>query len=211
MDTKSGIEIVSENIISVNENLSFLKSSEHPLSADVYFIKGEKHTYIVDVGSNDEAFAIINSIPDKKVIITHFHEDHTGNLKRLEIPDEDVFVGNYAGKYLGKGTVVGEPMVIPDGVKIGIVPIPNSHAKGSLCVTVDEEYLILGDAFYSNVKGYNVSLLGEEIRLLESLRFDKVLMSHKERPHSREEVFSVLNKIFSQREKEKPYIPVYDD
>lgn len=195
-------------MIEINERISVLQSSEQPvLSADVYVIKGDRFSYIVDVGSNDEALTLVKSIPNKKIVITHFHEDHTDNLKRLDIPDEDIFVGGYTRKYTGKGTEVKEKIVIEDGVKIVIAPLPNSHAKGSLCVTVGDEYLIIGDAFYSSSKGYSVSLLGEEIKTLKSLEFKEVLMSHKQRMHPREIVIGSLEKFFAQREKGIPYIP----
>ncbi len=192
--------------------LSLLPSSDIPLSADVYFIRGAAHTYIVDVGRNDDAFEAVKNTPDKKVIITHFHEDHTENLRRLMIPEEDLYLGSYTRKGVGYGTEVTSQIVIDDGVKLVIAPIPNSHAKGSLCVTVNDEYLILGDAFYSNVKGYNVSQLGEEIKLLKALDYKYVLMSHKEKVHEKNEVIKILEDIFSKREKDNPFIQVgYDE
>ena len=82
-------------MIEINERISVLQSSEEPvLSADVYVIKGDRFSYIVDVGSNDEALTLVKSIPNKKIVITHFHDDHTDNLGRLEIPDEDM-LNNY--------------------------------------------------------------------------------------------------------------------
>ena len=192
--------------------LSLLPSSDIPLSADVYFIRGARYTYIVDVGRNDDAFEAIKNTPDKKVIITHFHEDHTENLRRLMIPEEDLYVGGYTRKGVGYGTEITSQTVIDDGIKLVITPIPNSHAKGSLCVAVNDEYLIMGDAFYSNVKGYNVSQLGEEIKLLKNLEYKYVLMSHKEKLHEKNEVIKILEDIFSKREKDNPFIQVgYDE
>ena len=195
-------------MITITPYLSVLPSSETPLSADVFLVRGARYTYVIDVGSNDEAFGLVDDIPDKKVIITHFHEDHTDNLRRLAIPEENLLVGNYTRKAVGYGTEVDSKVVIEDGVNIVIVPIPNSHAKGSLCVTVNDEYLILGDAFYSNIKGYNVSLLSEEIKLLKELKYSYVLMSHKDKAHGKEEIISILEKIYNKREKDNPFIPV---
>ena len=75
-------------------------------------------------------------------------------------------------------------------------------------MTVNDEYLIIGDAFYSNVKGYNVSLLSEEIKLLKELDFRYVLMSHKDKLHEKDEIISILEKVFKKREKDNPYISV---
>ena len=201
-------QIKEYHMITLTPYLSILPSSDSPLSADVYFIRGDKHTYIIDVGSNDTSYEAVKNTPDKKVIITHFHEDHTDNIKRLMIPEEDLYVGNYTRKSIRYGTEIDSKLTIDDGVHLTIVPIPNSHAKGSLCVTVNDEYLILGDAFYSNIKGYNVSLLSEEIKLLKELDYKYVLMSHKDKAHEKDEIISILEKIYLKREKDNPFIPV---
>ncbi len=206
----SKVQIMGERIF-ITEYLSVLPSTEKPLSADVYFIRGKNHTYIVDVGSNEESMKEILDAGPQKIIITHFHEDHSDNLKRICIPEEDLYVGNYSAKVFGKGTVITEKTVIDDGVNITILPIPNSHAKGSLCVVVNSEYLIMGDAFYSNVKGYNVSLLSDEIRLLKSIDHRYVLLSHKSKIHDREEITGLLEKTYMLRKKDEPFIPIYDE
>jgi glyoxylase-like metal-dependent hydrolase (beta-lactamase superfamily II) len=106
------------------------------------------------------------------------------------------------------GTLVKDTLSIQDGVRLQIIPIPNSHAKGSLCVLVNDEYLILGDSFYTNKNGYNVSLLHDEIALLEQLNFCHVLLSHDREPHSKEEILETLKSYYGKRKKNNPYIPL---
>lgn len=207
---------MNSHIKTINNIISFLPSSESPLSADVYAIKGDDYTYVIDVGSCDEAFEFINSIEKKKIIITHFHDDHMKNLKRLSIPESDLFLGDHAGKIFEskvysedaprRGTIVKSPMSIEDGISLTICPIPSSHAKGSLCVTIDNEYLFLGDAFYCSIKGYNVSLLYDEIQTLKGLSFTKAVMSHDEKIYSRDEIISRLESIYAKKDKSSPYI-----
>ena len=48
----------------------------------------------------------------------------------------------------------------------------------------------MGDSFYCSKKGYNVSLLHDEIALLERLSFSKVLLSHDDKIYTREEILS---------------------
>jgi glyoxylase-like metal-dependent hydrolase (beta-lactamase superfamily II) len=209
---------MNSHIKTINNIISFLPSSESPLSADVYAIKGDDYTYVIDVGSCDEAFEFINSIEKKKIIITHFHDDHMKNLKRLSIPESDLFLGDHAGKIFEskvysedaprRGTIVKSPMSIEDGISLTICPIPSSHAKGSLCVIVNDEYLLIGDAFYCSAKGYNVSLLADEIRCLKELSFTKVIMSHDEKIYSREESISELEGIYGRRSKDDPYVSI---
>ncbi|WP_026653646.1 MBL fold metallo-hydrolase [Butyrivibrio proteoclasticus] len=203
----------------INDVISFLPCSENPLSADVYVIKGAEYSYIVDVGSCDEAYNIVSSFDRKKIIITHFHDDHMKNLARIRVRDEDLYIGDHTRKVLEapvyreledkKGTVVTEMVEIQDGVNIKIYPVPNSHAKGSLLVTVNDEYLILGDSYYCSAKGYNVSLLHDEIRLLKEISFDRVIMSHSEEIRGRDEVIAELESYYDRREKNSPYIKVF--
>lgn len=190
----------------IDEKITCIEATDNPLSADVYFIEGNEYTYIIDAGSNDYAYEQITSIDKKKIIITHFHQDHCENIKRIDIADGDLFVGNYTRKTLEKGTVVDAEMTISDGVKLRIIPIKNSHAKDSLCVVVNDEYLFLGDAFYSSIKGYNVSLLHDEIALLESVPFTKAVFSHENSVYDRNYVLDNLKEIFAKRQKDLPYI-----
>ena len=196
------------------DRIDFLPSSENPLSADVYLIRGDEYTYVVDVGSSDGAYALIQEIDKKKVIITHFHDDHMKNLSRLEIAKEDLFIGEHTQKvlripaYNKEGTVVTAPITITDGVSITIWPVPSSHAKGSLGVTVDNEYLLIGDGYYCSSKGYNVSLLHDEIKTLKGMSFTKVIKSHDEKIYDRDEVIAELENIYARNEKGNPYINI---
>ena len=198
-----------QNIKTITDNITFLPASEAPLSADVYFIKGKERTYIIDVGSNDEALNLVEATENKTVIITHFHEDHASNLKRIEIDDSDLLVGDYTNKVYNKGTLIKEPALINDGVTIKVFAIANSHAKGSLCVTVNDEYLFIGDSYYCSAKGYNVSLLHDEIEFLRDLDFTKVICSHEEKIHTKEEVIKELEECYSKREAGNPYIKLW--
>ena len=183
-----------------------IEMSENPLSADVFFVQGREYTYIVDVGSNDASYEAVRDIPKKKIIITHFHADHAENLRRLKPADEDLFVGDYTAKYYGGGTVIKEPMHIEDGVFMDILPLPSSHAKGSLTVIVNKSVILLGDGCYSNNKGYNVSLLYDLIKILKAAEFTTAIKSHESKEYSKEELIEELETIYSLREKNNPYI-----
>lgn len=193
----------------LNNFISIIEASEEPLSADVYFIKGEIYTYIIDVGSNDISYEEIEKIPDKKVFITHFHADHMGNLDRISIEDENLYVGDYVRKTKGRGTLVDNETVLNDGkLTIKVYPLPNSHAKGALCISINDEYLFMGDSFYCSQRGHNVSLLHDEISTLENISFQKAILSHDNTIHDRDEIIGTLKDIFSKRNKNEPYIQI---
>ena len=167
--------------ISITEQISYIKASDNPLSADVILVDGKDYLYVFDVGNNEAVADYLNSIPKKKrVILSHFHTDHIGNIGRVDF--ESVYFGANTEKYFqhyihgyamqrftelpgalelafGGGqtfqryVTAFEPIKIMDGVCIEIHPVPNSHAKGSLLMQVDGACIFIGDSLYSKVEG----------------------------------------------------------
>lgn len=84
--------------IVITDRISYIKASENPLSADVILVDGQKYLYVFDVGNNEQVAEYLNSIPKKKrVILSHFHTDHMGNIGRVEW--ESVYFGGNTEKY----------------------------------------------------------------------------------------------------------------
>ena len=191
----------------MDDCITRIPARDNPLSADVFIIKGNEYTYIVDVGSNTEALDAINAIPKKKIIITHFHADHAENLIRIkQIDSKDLFVGDYTAKYYGVATVINEPLHIDDGVNLDILKLPSSHAKGCLTVIVNKNQILLGDGCYCNIKGYNVSLLNDAIKVLSEAEYNVAIKSHDSKIYTKEELISELKSIYALREKDNPFI-----
>ena len=188
----------------LNEYIKYIKASENPLSAKVFIIKGKDNNYIFDVGANKLSRDIIKDIKNKIIIISHFHTDHMENMKYFN--NEKIYIGDYTYKILGYGNVVNDIFEINDGINLKIIHIPNSHAKGSLCLIVNDEYLLIGDSLDGNRNGLNVSLLYDEIKLLKSLNYKYILTSHDDVIYNKDEVIKDLEYYYSKREKNKPYI-----
>ena len=195
-------------MIKLEDYLEYLPASNEPLSADVYLIHGSEKTYIVDCGASDEACSLINGIENKALIITHFHADHLGNLSRIEIDDKNLYVGNYTKKYAKRGSEILDSLEINDGIKIRISAIPSSHAKGSLAVTINDKWLLLGDSFYCSTKGYNVSLLHDEIEFIKKEPFEKALCSHDNTVYTKGKILETLEFFYSKKEKGAAHIYV---
>jgi len=228
-------------ITKLSDRISYSKASEEPLSSDVIIIEGDRYTYFFDVGNNEEVAEYLNTLPKKKkIVISHFHQDHMGNVGRVSF--EGIYMGAETEKHLQKYIPdyakermselrmamenlmtgeKGEPkyqipwerILIQDGVTLEIHPIPNSHAKGSLVLMIDEMYLFLGDSLYPKVQEdhyvYNAQLLKEEIELLKRLPAEMVFSSHEARPLKRKDgVVRFLEQIYAKREKGEPYIRV---
>lgn len=233
--------------VEISEKIEYITSGENPLSSDVVFIKGDKAIWIFDVGANDEAFNAIAEIisdadreKDVNIVISHFHRDHMGNLERIaKIPTVgncvNLYVSKYTYKHCNIGTVVEEDIIINDGVKIHIFPMPSSHSKGCLCLEADDEAVFIGDAIYPAYKSiededsgkmsacydkfenrgeyrkqhkvYNVQHLKQQIDILKSLEAKKIYLAHEKKPLVRREIIVVfLERIYKKREQGNPFI-----
>ena len=162
------------------------------------------------------------TVPLKKnIVISHFHRDHLLNVQRMcageiSLDIDTLYVGAYTSKTFGEiegvaKNVVMEPLSFDDGVQIQILPMPNSHAKGSLALIVDD-YVFLGDATYPMVGHgspdvYNVQILGEQIKLLKTLSASRFCLSHKRGlVRDKTSVIQFLESVYARRQKNENYI-----
>lgn len=218
-------------IVKLTDRIRYLQMSYEPLSADVVAVRGDSAWWIFDVGACDEAVDFINALPRipvddvanlaKNVVISHFHRDHLLNVQRMcsgeiSLDIDALYVGAYTSKTFGEiegvsKNVVMEPLSFDDGVHIEILPIPNSHAKGSLVLIVDD-FVFLGDATYPMVGHgapdvYNVQILGEQIKLLKSLKPTRFCLSHKRGlVREKSSVIQFLESVYARRQKNENYI-----
>ena len=195
----------------IADTISYIPSQENPLSSDVAIIKGKK-IYLFDVGSSDVAFEDIQMIDgDKCAIISHFHPDHIGNLTRLtELP---IYVSTNTFKYTNRGTIIEKDIILEEGIVAFL--IPSSHAKGSLGLIVNDEYVFIGDALAPSMKKgkvvYNAQLVLECIRLFKSIEAPYFIQSHRmNRVDKKEEVIEKLDDIYAQRKGQESYIEIED-
>ena len=157
----------------------------------------------------------------KNIVISHFHRDHLLNVVRhcngeVLLDFDTLYVGSHASKVVGemsdrKKIVVTEPLSFDDGVHIEILPIPNSHAKGSLALVVDD-YVFLGDATYPMVGHgepdvYNVQILEQQIKMLKALPVSHFCLSHKRGlVRDKSSVIQFLESVLARRQKNENYI-----
>lgn len=162
------------------------------------------------------------TVPLKKnIVISHFHRDHLLNVVRhcngeVSLDFDTLYVGSHASKVVGEiagheKITVSSPLLFDDVVHIEILPIPNSHAKGSLALIADD-YVFLGDATYPMVGHgspdvYNVQILEQQIKFLKSLTATRFCLSHKRGlVRDKDSVIQFLESVYARRQKNENYI-----
>lgn len=196
--------------IRLTDKISYIPQRDKPLSADIVLVKGDTGLFIFDVGNCDEATTYLNEINcHKTIILSHFHSDHTAMLE--DTVYDELYVGTRTFKSVRKGTMISERVVLEDGVRIELIPVPNVHAKGSLLMIVDDTYIFTGDATYAMWKDgktiYNAQLLKEEIELFKNLKAEKCYLSHDNgKIRAKKTIISLLESIYVKRTKDCPYI-----
>lgn len=217
-------------IIKLDDNISYIEPATNPLSANVVIINVKDAVWLYDVGNHPcipdilERYIMTECcdyvsgsvLQGKKVniVLSHFHQDHIGNIKRIcEMSGCcEVYQGRLTYKHTHIGSVVEDDVYIDDGKSVlHIFPLPSSHAKGSIALEVNNEYCFLGDGLYAMQKGsqrlYNAGILKEEIEVLKNVKAKKFMCSHKT-PFGRSKaaVIRWLGSIYDMRTKDSPYI-----
>lgn len=190
----------------INERISYIEATEEPLSADIGIIRCGDTEWLYDVGNDERSLAGLDG--QYNVVLSHFHQDHTGSLDKIRVGELYVSGANF--RHTGWGTVVNGELTIGD---LRIFRIPSSHTKGCLGLEIGNEYAFVGDALYCKAKdghyAYNAQLLKDEIEVLKELKASKLLVSHfKGLVRPKDEVIAELEQIYSKREKNNPDIRV---
>lgn len=182
----------------ISDKISYTPATENPLSADIGIIRDGGRAWLYDVGNG--AAAIDGLTGNFQVVLSHFHQDHTGNLQNLDI--QNLYVSGETRRHVGSGILVTQDFFLG---AMHLFPIPSSHCKGCLGLEIDETYAFVGDALYCKAKNgeyfYNTQLLRDEIAVLKKLKAPYLLVSHHPglvRP--REEVIVEFEELYAQRE-----------
>lgn len=193
--------------IRITDTISYLPASDNPLCADIGIIRDGSRTWLYDVGNGEDNIAGLDGC--YRVVLSHFHQDHTGNIGRIQT--EDVYVSRETFAHVQTGAIVESDISIGN---LHIFPIPSSHVKGCLGLEIDGTYAFVGDATYSKAKNgcyiYNAQLLQAEIALLKKLQAPYLLVSHfPGLLRDRATVLAELEEIYAMRTPNEAEIFVY--
>ena len=149
----------------IGGKIKYLPATNDPLSADVFCMNGDQYCYIYDVGNNKHSLRYISQISKKKIVIlSHYHKDHTGNIEGVHY--HDLYVGKKTYEAIGKGIIVEDAFTINDGVNIDVIHCTSPHTDGSLILTVDNEYTLIADLYFTRPP-FDID---KAMKMLESLR-----------------------------------------
>ncbi len=162
----------------IGKRIKYLPASNDPLSADVYCVDGDKYCYVYDVGNNNTSLHYINQISKEKIVIlSHYHNDHTGNIGSIHY--RKLYVGKKTHEAIGKGIIVEDKFTLNDGVKLDIIHCTSPHTEGSLIITVDNEYTLIADLYFTRPP-FDMEKAIKMIESLKNIDTKYFVISHQE-------------------------------
>lgn len=162
----------------IGERIKYLPATNDPLSADVFCIEGDQYCYVYDVGSDERSLRYINQIAKEKVVVlSHHHKDHTSNIDSIHY--RGLFVGKQTYEAIGKGVIVENAFTINDGVKIDVIHCTSPHTDGSLIITVDNEYTLIADLFFTRPP-FDKDKAMKMLESLKNINTKYFVISHEE-------------------------------
>lgn len=185
-------------MIMIAENIRYIPATNDPLSADVYFIEGDSHCYIYDVGNNEDSLRHINGVPkDKTIILSHYHKDHTGNIDRTDY--QTLYVGKKTYETISKGSIIEDVLTIHDGVKIEIIHCTSPHTEGSLIINVDNTYTFIADLYFTRPPFESEKAM-KMIQSLRNIDTKFFVVSHQENTNiiPKDDLIAELSDYFNQ-------------
>ena len=169
---------MGDNMNMISERIRYLPATNDPLSADVFCIEGDKYYYVYDVGNDDRSLRYINQIGKEKVVVlSHHHKDHTGNI--VDLHYRDLYVGKKTYETIGTGVIVEDKLTINDGVRIDVIHCVSPHTDGSLIVTIDNEYTLIADLYFTRPP-FDKEKAMKMIDSLRSIDTKYFVISHQE-------------------------------
>ena len=181
----------------ISGKIKYLPATNDPLSADVYCIEGDKYCYVYDVGNDERSLQYINQIGKEKVVVlSHHHKDHTGNIVGLHY--RDLYVGKKTYEIIGKGIIVEDALTINDGVRIDVSHCVSPHTEGSLIITVDNEYTLIADLYFTRPP-FDEEKAMKMIDFLRNIDTQYFVISHQENENviPKEKLIAELTVYFS--------------
>jgi len=172
----------------------------------IVLLTGKESSLLIDVSNDPKQFDEVLAFqkkeglsPVKFVALTHFHDDHIGNL--IYLPNDiEILASKNTARYLSRPTrVLTEDTILDLGdYPLSLILVPSLHAKGCLDV-LSEHYLFVGDSLYYRQSGlsyyYNPQIAYEMLKKAKSIPFEVAISAHTSLNHSKSEVVAYLTRL----------------
>jgi len=172
----------------------------------IVLLTGKESSLLVDVSNDPKQLAEMLTFckneglsAPKFVALTHFHDDHIGNLIYLPSGIE-ILASKNTARYLNRPVTILEKDAILDlgDYVVSLILVPSLHAKGCLDVLA-ENYLFVGDSLYYRQSGssyyYNPQIAYEMEKKVGSIPFVTAISAHESPNRSKTEVMDFLTRL----------------
>jgi glyoxylase-like metal-dependent hydrolase (beta-lactamase superfamily II) len=179
--------------------------SEGP-NPKIVLLTGKESSLLIDVSNDPKQLDEVLAFQKKEglsavkfVALTHFHDDHIGNL--IYLPDGiEILASKNTARYLNRpARILAEDTILDLGdYPLSLILVPSLHAKGCLDVLA-ERYLFVGDSLYYRQSGssyyYNPQIAYEMLKKVESIPFEVAISAHESPNHTKSEVVTYLTRL----------------
>lgn len=174
----------------ISPHCGYIESEPGLICPKIGVVRGSKGTFYFDTGASQKQLKVLEAMRQAKQLpnpsalaISHFHNDHIANFAYFS--SCETYGSKQTGKYVRIDHEVTGPLVLDLGeVTVKLLPLPSSHAKGSLIAVIPEEKVAyLGDGVYEAVgfekPYYDRSLFYEMSQVLLSLDIGHYVFGHE--------------------------------
>jgi glyoxylase-like metal-dependent hydrolase (beta-lactamase superfamily II) len=179
--------------------------SEGP-NPKIVLLTGKESSLLIDVSNDPKQLDEVLAFQKKEglsavkfVALTHFHDDHVGNL--IYLPDGiEILASKNTSRYLNRpARILTEDTLLDLGdYPLSLILVPSLHAKGCLDVLA-ERYLFVGDSLYYRQSGvsyyYNPQIAYEMQKKVESIPFEVAISAHESPNHTKSEAVTYLTRL----------------
>lgn len=88
-------------------------------------------------------------------------------------------MGNKTLEAINKGKIIKDELTLYDGIKIEILHCTSPHTEGSLVVTINNEYTLIADLFFTHPP-FDKNIVSNMIDTLHKIDTKYFVVSHQE-------------------------------
>lgn len=158
--------------IEISKNIylcRFEKALGHFIGLNIVLIENGNEALLIDTGYEYNFLELKKHLDERnikitKVVVSHFHPDHTGGLKYLN--DADIYGSEFAEYSLSKfnkeidhllpNMIVEDELVFEFGNHTIKLEKNIGHSKDGILITVDDKFMYVGDDMVYSHKGISL-------------------------------------------------------